>query len=286
AAGGEGYVALKWDPAKTRIPAKYVVYRAAALGEAQKVKETVETSWSDDTLTPETTYTYTVMAQSVQGAISVPSARVQAMAKAIASGPRLEIVSAELEDIFSAHYKYYSRVPAGRVVIRNNGAAPVQKAKVLFAIQGYMDYPSETVIPELHTLEQKQVSLLATFNNRILEVSETTPVQAQVKLTYYSGQEPVAYERNLPFKLYSRNSIRWDHKERFASFVTPNDTPVIDFARGAAVPFGEVHRSAPLPAPMVTAWAVFSGLGTYGISYLPRPNNPYDRVSLDSGTVD
>src|SRR5439155_15665069 len=112
AAGGEGYVALKWDPAKTRIPAKYVVYRAAALGEAQKVKETVETSWSDDTLTPETTYTYTVTAQSVQGAMSVPSARVQAMAKSIASGPRLEIVSAELEDIFSAHYKYYSRVPA------------------------------------------------------------------------------------------------------------------------------------------------------------------------------
>src|SRR5882724_8568209 len=158
--------------------------------------------------------------------------------------------------------------------------------KVLFAIQGYMDYPSETIIPELHSMEQKEVSFLATFNNRILEVTETTPIQAQVKLTYYTGDTPTSFERNLPFKLYSRNTIRWDKKERLASFVTPNDPPVIDFARGAAVPFGEAHRGAPLPSSLVSAWSVFSGLGAYGISYVPRPNNPYDRVSLDSSTVD
>jgi DNA-binding beta-propeller fold protein YncE len=286
ATSGEGYVTLKWDPVKTRIPAKYVVYRASPQGESQKLKETVETTLTDDTLTPDTTYTYTVAAQSVQGAFSMPSVKAQAMAKAIVSGPRVDIVSAQIDDIFSAHYKYYSRVPAGRVMIRNNGSAPVQKMKVLFAIQGYMDYPSETQIPELHSMEQKEVSFLATFNNRILEVTETTPIQAQVKLTYYTGDQPTSFEKNLPFKLYSRNTIRWDKKERFASFVTPNDPPVIDFSRGAAVPFGEAHRGAPLPEPVLSAWAVFSGLGTYGISYVPRPNNPYDRVSLDSSTVD
>jgi len=286
ASTGEGYVTLKWDAVKTRIPVKYVVYRSAPLGETLKLKETVETTFSDDALTPETTYTYQVTAQSVQGAMSVPSAPVRASAKPITSGPLLEIVSAQIEDLFSAQYKYYSRVPAGRVVIRNNGAAPIQKIKVLFAIQGYMDYPSETIIPELHTMEQKDISFLATFNNRILEVTETTPIQAQVKLTYYTGDQPTSFERNLPFKLYSRNSIRWDNKERFASFVTPNDTPVIDFARSVAVPFGEAHRGAPLPDAMMSAWSIWSGLSTYGISYVPRPNNPYDRVSLDSSTVD
>jgi hypothetical protein len=208
------------------------------------------------------------------------------MAKAIETGPRLEIVSAQIEDIFSAHYKYYSRVPAGRVVIRNNGASPVRKLKVSFAIQGYMDYPSETSIAELHTMEQKEVSFLATFNNRILEVTEATPIQAQVKLTYYAGDQVMSFERNLPFKLFSRNTIRWDNKERFAAFVTPNDPLLLDFARGIAIPFGEAHHGAPLSGPIMTAWSVFSGLGTYGIAYAPRPNNPYDRVSLDSSTVD
>jgi hypothetical protein len=61
---------------------------------------------------------------------------------------------------------------------------------------------------------------------------------------------------------------------------------VLDFARGAVVPFREAHHGAPVPDPILTAWAVFSGLGTYGIAYVPRPNNPYDRVSLDSSTVD
>jgi len=71
------------DAVKTRIPGKYVVYRAAPQGESQKLKEIVDTTFTDDTLTPETTYTYTVAAESVQGALSVPSAKVQAMAKAI-----------------------------------------------------------------------------------------------------------------------------------------------------------------------------------------------------------
>ena len=78
----KGYVALKWEPVKTRFPAKYVVYRSTPLGEMQKVKETVETTGDGRSLIANTTYTYTVAAQSVQGAMSVPSAPVQAMAKA------------------------------------------------------------------------------------------------------------------------------------------------------------------------------------------------------------
>ena len=128
---GEGYVTLKWDPVKTRFPAQYLIFRRGAADEIQKVKETVETTWTDDTLVAKTTYTYTVIAQSVQGALSVPSAPVQAMAKPNLSGPRLEIVSAEIDDVFSAHYKYYSRAPVGHVAIKNNGETPVQKLKVV-----------------------------------------------------------------------------------------------------------------------------------------------------------
>jgi len=177
-------------------------------------------------------------------------------------------------------------VPAGRVVVRNHGASPARKLKVSFAIQGYMDNPSETSIAELRSMEQKEAPFLATFNNRILEVAGTTPIQTQVKVTYYTGDQATSFERGLPFKLYSRNAIRWDNKECFAAFVTPNDAPVMDFARGIAVPFREAHEGAPVPGPIATAWVMFSGLGAYGISYVPRPNNPYERVSLDSTTVD
>ncbi len=286
AASGEGYVNLKWDPVKTRYPARYAVYRRALAGDNIKIKETVETSCVDDTLTPNTTYAYTVAAISAQEAASVPSSPAWGLAKELSSGPRLEIVSAVLEDVFSAHYKYYGRSPLGRVTIKNNSLPPVQKIKLSFAIQGFMDYPTEVEITELRSMQEKEVPLLATFNNRILEVTETTPIQAQVKLTFYAGDQDVSTVRNLPFKLYSRNTIRWDNKERFAAFVTPNDPPVVDFTRSLAVPLMEARRASPIPQELVTAWSVFSGLGAYGISYLPRPNNPYDRVSLDSSTVD
>src|SRR4029077_10318697 len=224
--------------------------------------------------------------QSVQGALSVPSTPVQVMSKVASNAPRLEIVSAQIEDVFSSHYKYYSHVPLGHVVLRNNGPAPLSKIKVSFAIQGYMDFPTEIDLPELHFKDQTDVPLLATFNNHILEVSETTPMQAQVRVVYYQGGAENSAVRNVPFKLYSRNTIRWDNKERFAAFVTPNDPPIVDFSRGVALPFAEAHRGAPVSDVIRTAWSLFEGLGTYGISYAPRPTNPYDRVSLDSSTVD
>lgn len=286
AKAGEGYVSLKWEPVKTRYPAKYLLYRSLPSGESTKIKETVETTAIDDALTANTTYTYNVVAQSVQGASSVPSAPVVVMGKEITSGPRLEITSAQVDDVFSAHYKYYGRVPLGKVTIKNNGMPPARKIRVSFAIQGYMDYPTETAIEELRSGEEKEVPLLATFNNRILEVTETTPIQAQVKLVYYNGDQEATFTKNFPFKLYSRNTIRWDNKERFSAFVTPNDPPVIDFARGAAIPFTEAHKGAPMPPALISAWSVFSGLSTYGITYVPRPNNPYDHASLDATTVD
>jgi tetratricopeptide (TPR) repeat protein len=246
----------------------------------------VETTFTDDRLAPETTYTYTVEAQSAQGALSVPSAPIEAMAKPSRNGPSLEIVSAQIDDVFSAHYKYYSQAPVGRVVIRNNGPAPFTKIKVAFSIQGYMDFPTEIQLADLHSHEEKEVPLLATFNNKILDVTETTPIQAEVRLSFYQGTQEYPVTRTLPFKLYSRNTIRWDHTGQFASFVTPNDPVVLDFARSVALPFQDPHRDAPLPDSLKTAWALFNGLGAYGITYVPRPNNPYDKVSLDSTTVD
>jgi sugar lactone lactonase YvrE len=286
ASSGEGYVELRWEPAKTRFPPKYVVYRALPPGAPQRVKDTVDTMITDDDLTPNTTYTYTVVSQSAQGAYSVPSVAVKVSAQESSNTPRLEIVSHRVQDVYSSHYKYYSRMPLAHVTLRNNGPAPLQKIKVSFAVQGFMDFPTEVNVPELHFKEQTEVALPATFNNRILEVSETTPIQAQIHVTFYQGGAENSVVRNVPFKLYSRNTIRWDKKERFAAFVTPNDPPVVDFARGAVVPFAEAHKASPVPDALRTAWALFEGLGTYGIHYTPRPTNPYDRVSLDSSTVD
>ena len=113
---GEGYVELKWEPTKTRFPAKYVVSRALPSNAPQRVKDTVETTLTDDALTPDTTYTYTVQAQSVQGALSVPSAPVEVSIKAASNAPRLEIVSDTVEDVYSSHYKYYSHSPLARLV--------------------------------------------------------------------------------------------------------------------------------------------------------------------------
>lgn len=283
---GEGFVTLKWDAVPTRFPAQYVVYRSSAGASATVVKQTLDTTWTDDTLTPKTTFAYLIAAQSTEGATSAPSLPTLAAILPITSGPRVDLSTAQINGVFSANYKFYGREPFGRVTLHNTTAVPAQKVGLSIMVQEYMDFPSEAVVGELHPDETREVPLTATFNNKVLSVTETTPVQAQLKVTWYSGERQESATFHQSFLLYSRNTLRWDLKERVAAFITPNDPPVLDFARGVTVPFSVAHAGAPLPNSVLTAWSVFSGLSTYGMSYLPRPNNPYDRVSLDSSTVD
>lgn len=289
ATAGEGFVALKWEAVPARFPVQYRVLRAAPGDAPQTLRDTVDTSFSDDTVAPNSTYTYRVMAQSANGVWSVPSAGVSVSARAVTSGPRIAIEAVEVQDVFSAFYKVYGREAFGRVRLRNASQAPARQVKLSVQVQEYMDFPSETTIAELKGESQQEVPVLATFNNKVLGITESTPLQAQVRVSWYSGSEETSVTRTVPFRLYSRNSIRWGTKESLAAFITPNDPVVLDFARSVAVPFAEVHagpNGAPLPSSLVTAWSVFSGLGAFGIGYVPRPNNPYDRVSLDTTTVD
>jgi DNA-binding beta-propeller fold protein YncE/tetratricopeptide (TPR) repeat protein len=283
---GEGFVDLKWDAVKTRFPVKYVVYRGTQLGAPEKISDTVDTAMTDEAQLENTTYTYTVRAQSDQGAMSVPSAPVSVSMNAARGGPRLKIASAQLDNVFPAHFKYYQRYPLGKMLIKHNGGAPVHKVKVSFAVQGYMDNPSETVIGDIRSREEKEIPLFAVFNNHILEAAETSARQANVKLTFYQGGQEINAARDVPFKLYSRNSMDWAEKDSIASFVTPKDLPLSDFTREAAVPFLKEHKGAPVPESIAAACGVFEALGAYGVGYAPRPDSPYDQVSPDTSTAD
>ena len=146
--------------------------------------------------------------ESVQGALSVPSVKV------LASG--------------QSHHER-SRVSISRLRSdRSHLFRPLQilQPRTLLAERDYSqqrngpcgENKSTLCDPGVHGLSSSENDSFRSFtqwskkkwrfwprlvNNHILEVTETTPMQAQVKLTYYTGDQPyrsTSFERNLPFK--------------------------------------------------------------------------------------
>jgi hypothetical protein len=143
-----------------------------------------------------------------------------------------------------------------------------------------MDFPTEIEIEELLSKEGKELVLSAVFNNRILNVLEDTPVQAEIKVTYYRNQEPRDYKKNYTLNLYEKHHLKWDMRDRIATFITPKDPVVLEFARHIVTQYQDAQN------PLVYGGALFDALGVLGVTYMQDPNNPYQVTSGKTDFVD
>jgi tetratricopeptide (TPR) repeat protein len=145
-----------------------------------------------------------------------------------------------------------------------------------------MDYGTDTIIPRLNPGQKVELPLKAVLNNRILGVTEDTPIQAEFTLTYFDNGKEEVISRALPLRVYSRNAIIWDRPERIATFITLNDTPVKDFqrqvmAQAGAGPSGTKNLNRALRSAIV----LWNAIGEAGLKYEPSPNSPFETISQD-----
>ena len=191
----------------------------------------------------------------------------------------VEIVPVDFGYIFSANYKYYLKNPIGRIKVRNNTDNGFSNVKVSFYLRDFMDFPSDTIVKEIAAHEETEVDLRGTLNNRILGITEDTPIQAQLTVTYYAGGEEKKITLNKPLKVLSKNAIVWDRPERLANFITPKDTPVFSFSRFSLVAKSKFQKDAKLiDENIFKVLLLWEALGDYGISYLQDPVNPYSDI--------
>ena len=116
----------------------------------------------------------------------------------------MEIVPVELSYIFSANYKYYIKNPVGRIAVQNNTESAFSNVKVSFFLKDFMDFPSDTIVKEIAPHSKAQVDLMATLNNRLLNINEDTPIQCQLTMTYYVDGAEKTFTLNRPVKVLSK----------------------------------------------------------------------------------
>jgi hypothetical protein len=143
-----------------------------------------------------------------------------------------------------------------------------------------MDFPTEAKLDKLLPGKSEEVQLKAVFNNSILTLTEDSSVQAMIEASYFENGKRIAFNKNPTVNVYDKHRLTWDERGRFATFVTPKDTPIMNLVRSVATQFKETKDEAQL------AGAVFDALGVYGLTYIPDPSNPYQISSGKVNTVD
>jgi tetratricopeptide (TPR) repeat protein/sugar lactone lactonase YvrE len=305
----EGIV-LSWQEKKTPWLKNSSVFRADSPGGEYKQLGVTDTAeYADAGLAFDTTYYYSAAGVSVTGdtgSLSVPLAVcLKSPVAAIAAAPELpandgpaarnvapmEIVPGGpvgLSYVFSANYKYYMKNPIGRIAVQNNTDIAFSNVKVSFFLKDFMDFPSDTIVKEIAPKSKAEVDLMATLNNRILNINEDTPIQCQLTMTYYQDGAEKTFTLNQPVKVLSKNAVIWDKADRLANFITPKDTPVFSFSRFVLNEKNKYQDEySLLNGDVLSAMMIWEGLGEVGLSYLADPVSPYSvKKSSKEFTID
>ncbi|MDD4912750.1 MAG: tetratricopeptide repeat protein [Sideroxydans sp.] len=268
---------LVWDAVDSQYFAAYRIYQKE--GDAMvKVAETATPAFSKDALQPETKYQFSVSVLSTDG---TESEKVPVEATTLVfNRPPLDIEVLKLSDVFSNSYKQYERDGIGRIRLSNNTDKPMDKIRVTFVLKNFMDYSTETKIAKLLPGQSEELLLKAVFNNSILTVTEDSAVQAEVEASYFENGKRISYSRSATVNVYDKHRLTWDERDRFASFVTPKDAPIINLAREVVGEYKETKDEARLAA------AFFDAMGVHGLTYIQDPSNPYQVSSGKANTVD
>ncbi|MFH2205115.1 MAG: hypothetical protein ABIJ96_18550 [Elusimicrobiota bacterium] len=280
----DGQVALTWAERKDPWIKRYRVFRSSSSwGSYQEVAAVEKPAAQDGAVEAYQTYHYRVAVEAGTGDQGPLSDPVEVFIPGAFNQAPIEISTITIGNVFSANYKWYLTNPLGRAVIVNNLNLPFKNVKVSFRLKDFMDFATEKVVENLGPREKLEIPLVATLNNRILEVSEDTPIQAEVSLTYFEKGDKQEVSQALPLKVYSRNAITWEDPRRIANYITPKDPPVLDLSReilrqaGDAGPPGTEYLNENLRL----ALRIWSALGAAGVKFLPSPNNPFEKMSED-----
>jgi hypothetical protein len=279
-----GTVTVTWDA--NSEAANYAVYRSSDGSHFQLAKKVDAPKWVDTTVTPGLTYVYAVAGMNEVGDEGPWTVSQSVKAPRRKDVSLISIDSIVLNPVFTAASKYYVTHPIGEVSIVDNDDKPYRNVKLSLMLKKYGDFATEIVVPEMAAGEKKTIPVTMTFNEKVLELTENTPVQMEVHLSYFEDNQEKSISRNAPIMLYSRNAIAWNDRSRIASFITQHDTPVVEFARAAVRDNIALLKGAVVGKPMAKAALMYESINALGISYVPDPKTPFSKVSTNPEVLD
>lgn len=194
----------------------------------------------------------------------------------------IEIKVAKVEPIFANNYKVYGEKPFIDIQVSNNTSRDFQKLKVMLMVKEFMDFPTEVSVDKLESLKTTTIKMRGVFNNKLLELTENSTLQFDIKVLYVRDGFEKEANITYPIQVYEKHALVWDDRTKIAIFITPKDPVVVDFSRAV---LKEARKKA-ISNNISIGAAVFEEMRAIGMVYQQDPNNPYQVVSEKTGTVD
>lgn len=195
------------------------------------------------------------------------------------TGGRIAMEDLRLERVFVSAHKQYATEPLGRVKIKNDSGEDLKNLKLSFFIKEYMDFPVTKEIPELKAKSSQEMTLNATFNNKVLGIDEDTRVLVVATFSMADPRDG-SQEITQAMTLYGKNAIVWSNSDMIGSFVTPRDDTLRNFVRESINKYGGPSQGV-LNRPLSQAATLFNTLSALGLRYQPDPNTPFSRLSAE-----
>ncbi|KAF0204284.1 MAG: Fibronectin type III domain [Gallionellaceae bacterium] len=270
-------VKMTWKPIESEFVSSYIVYQKEG-NTFTKIGEAIAPEFIKEALTPNTKYTFYIAAHSSDGTDAEKFA-VNFATSAFSKAP-LEIEVLSLRPIFSNTYKLYEAGGVGVAKLTNNTNKDMEGVTFSFLLKDFMDFATESKLDKLHPGQSAEIKLKAVFNNNILNVTEDSSVQAMLEASYFENGKRESYSKNSTVSVYEKHKLLWDERGRYASFITPKDSPLLSFVRSVVTQYKDTKDEPQLAA------ALFNAVGAYGLTYIQDPTNPYQVVSGKTNVVD
>lgn len=195
----------------------------------------------------------------------------------------VQISDLQVRDVFASFYASYAD-SIGSVTVTNGDASAVE-ARLAVYIPGVMSQPTERTLL-LAPRASVTVPVSAVFDEGILGLESSRPVQARVSLSCQVGDQIVSVTEPCDLMLHRSGALTWDELGRAAAFITPEAQTVVGFARGLVQAYEPLLEARQVDGTIPAAMLLFEALNARGVQYAPDPGTPYSRVRGDRSAVD
>jgi tetratricopeptide (TPR) repeat protein len=203
-----------------------------------------------------------------------------------ARGDALRIDDVQFQDVLPMFLKYYDDHPVGKASLTNTTSRIVEDLMVTVFVKQYMDNPKQCTAPtQLNPKEEQQIELNALFNEKMLDITETTKVSAEIVMEYMVAGTRYQQSHVETIRIFDRNAITWDDDRKAAVFVTAKDPTVLTFSKNI-LSMTQDSGSKAINRNLKTAIAFYQALSLYGLSYVVDPTTPYKELSKDETAID
>jgi hypothetical protein len=269
-------IKMTWKPIESDFVNSYYIYMKEK-DVFTKIGEAITPEFTKDMLMPNTKYIFYVAAHSTDGT-EAEKFEVKTATLLISKAP-LEIEVLDIRPIFANSYKQYEQGGAGTLKLTNNTDKDMDDVTLTFLQKDFMDIPTETKQEKLPAGKSIEVKFNAIFNNNMLKVTEDAEVQATLEAGYFDSGKRESYSKNLTVTVYEMHKLLWSETARYASFITPQDPPLLSFVQSIVTLYPEANDDTQLAA------AVFNAMGVYGLTYVQNPNDPNLPKSANTNMV-